>query len=75
MPPRKAETGGKEGATQIWHLASRREPRRRAKWTGGMLLACFLPAVNSVFEINLKGSIDRKDCIVVCTKLGDNYNP
>lgn len=41
------ETGGKEGATQIWHLASRREPRRRSGVTGGMLLACFLPAANS----------------------------
>lgn len=50
VPPGKAETGGKEGATQIWLLASRREPRRRAEWTGGMLLACFLPAVNSVFK-------------------------
>lgn len=51
VPPDKAEAGGKEGATQIWHLASRREPGRRGGvWTGGTLLACFLPAVNSQFS-------------------------
>lgn len=49
-PPGKAEAGGKEGATQTWHLASRREPGRTGgMWIGETLLACFLTAVNSVF--------------------------
>lgn len=51
VPPGKAEAGGNEGATHTWHLASRREPGRRGLvWTGGMLLSCFLPAVNTQFS-------------------------
>lgn len=75
-PPGKTEAVGKEGATRTWHLASRREPGRRGGvWIEETLLLCFLSAVNSVFYIKLEGGIDWKDCIFVCIKLGDNYNP
>lgn len=50
VPPDKTEAGGKEGATQTWHPASRREPGRTdGVWTGERLLAGFLPAIHSVF--------------------------
>lgn len=39
------------------------------------LLAGDLPALHSVFQIKPKDDTDWKDCVCVCAKLGDNYNP